>query len=240
MRLRIVFNGSVPKDDGADAINEDQTATDESRQRFAVSDGASESYDSARWARLLANAWVAGGMAVSRQGLEQVISEYERACDPSSLSWSKRGAFDRGSFATLLGVTVRGAAARIVAMGDSMVLGLPIDGATLSFPYSLSDEFDRRPLLLSTSRDANNALFDRSVARGCITRWPLHPGAVLLLMTDALGQWLLRRGASASSCAVLLAIRTPEDLHAFVRSEQASGAMRRDDTTLLHLSAEEA
>lgn len=238
MHLRIVFQGSVPKDDGPEATNDDCYAGNESSQRFAVTDGASESYDSARWSRLLADAWVTGGAVVSRAGLKTLIREYEAACDPQSLSWSKRGAFERGSFATLLGVSTRGDIARIAAFGDSIVVGFPVDGATQSFPYSLAEEFDRRPLLLSTKADANEAVLQRLSVRTCLTSWPLVPGTTLLLMTDALGQWVLRRNADAATRDLLRAIKTCEELQAFVRAERAGGAMRRDDTTLVHLQAE--
>jgi hypothetical protein len=240
MRLRIVFNGSIPKDDSPDAVNEDQTATDEARQLFAVSDGASESYDSARWARLIADAWLADGAVASRHVLDRLVREYEVGCDPASLSWSRQAAFDRGSFATLLGVSLRGSNLRIVAVGDSLAVGLGIDGGPLTFPYTAADEFDRRPLLLSTRSHANTALASRAAARGCVARWQLRPGSVLLLMTDALGQWLLRDGASESSCAILMNIRGQEELRDLVISRRDSGMMRRDDTTLLHLCAEES
>lgn len=238
MHLRIVFQGTVPKDDGPEATNDDCYAGNEPRQRFAVTDGASESYDSARWSRLLADAWVAGGSVVSRAGLASLIREYEEACDPTALSWSKRGAFERGSFATLLGVSTRGDLARIVAFGDSIVVGFPVDGGTQSFPYTLAEEFDRRPLLLSTKAEANGAVLQRVTVRTCLTAWPLVPGTTLLLMTDALGQWLLRRNADAASRDALRAIRTSEELQGFVTAERSTGAMRRDDTTLVHLQAE--
>lgn len=238
MRLRIVFQGSVPKDDGPDATNEDSIAVDEARQRFALSDGASESYHSGLWSKLLSEAWVAGGHHVSRTGLESVIRRYEEACDPESLSWSKRGAFDRGSFATLLGIEVRGDALRVTAFGDSIVVASPIDESFRSFPYTTVDEFERRPLLLATVRVANVEVLQRRASRSKIVRWPLAPGIALLAMTDALGQWLFRQNANDSSRSALEQIRTVAQLSALVDSERAAGRMRRDDTTLLHLQPE--
>jgi hypothetical protein len=238
MHLRIVFQGSVPKDDSPGSANDDSFAGDESSQRFAVADGASESYASGRWSRLVADAWVRGGAAISRAGLNRLISEYEEACAPETLSWSKLGAFERGSFATLLGVSMRGDRARIVAFGDSIVVGAPIEGATLSFPYTFPEEFDSRPHLLSTKASANAAVLHKSSVHTCVTVWPLAPGSTLLLMTDALGQWTLRRNADATARGTLEAITTCEELRDFVSAERAKGAMRRDDTTLIHLRAE--
>jgi hypothetical protein len=238
MRLRIVFTGSIPKDDSPDAVNEDQTATDEARQLFAVSDGASESYDSARWARLIADEWISSGAVATRLGLDRLVREYEFGCDPASLSWSRRAAYDRGSFATLLGVSLRGSEIRVVAIGDSLAVGLQMGIEPRSFPYQAAEDFDRRPLLLSTRLAANEALADRTVARGCVTRWPIQPGSTLLLMTDALGQWLLRHGLDSSACSSLQQIRSGEELRELVVAERSVGMMRRDDTTLLHLRVE--
>ena len=239
MRLNIVFQGSVPKDDEQDKTNDDSYASNISCQRFAVADGASESYDSARWSRLLADAWVSDEQGINREGLRNLIHEYEVACEPDTLSWSKRGAFERGSFATLLGVSMEGDLARIAAFGDSIVVGFPVNGAAKTFPYTDANEFDSRPLLLSTKADANEAVLQRISDRTCLTEWPLVPGTTLLLMTDALGQWALRRNADVPTLDTLKAIATPEDLTNLVRTERATGAMRRDDTTLVHLRAVE-
>jgi hypothetical protein len=238
LRLRIVFQGSVPKEDAPDAPNEDQIAADEARQRFAVCDGASESYDSARWSRLLADAWVVGGAAVSRNGLRTIVRRYDAACDPNSLSWSKRAAFDRGSFATVLGISLHGNRVRVFAVGDSIAVHVASSGTVATFPYTRGEEFDQRPLLFSTSSAANEGMLDEATFDLFIANWRLESGGNLLLMTDALGQWLLRRDADTASCTALLAVRTVEELRSFVDRERSSGAMRRDDTTLVHLRAE--
>lgn len=238
MRLRVVFNGSIPKDHDVGDFNEDQSSTDEFRQRFALSDGASESYDSARWARLIVDAWVAGDNFLRREGLARLIRRYDFACDPPSLSWSRRAAFERGSFATLLGVSLRGSSVRVVSIGDSLAVWSDIGGETSTFPYTRASDFDRRPLLLSTRSDANSSLASRTVARGCAIRWSVRPGSALLLMTDAVGQWLLRSSSFNDSCSLLRGIRRQEEFRDFVLSQRAVGMMRRDDTTLLHLCAE--
>jgi len=238
VRLRIVFQGSVPKEDAPDAPNEDQIAADEARQRFAVCDGASESYDSARWSRVLADAWVAGGSVVSRKGFRAIVRQYEAECDPDALSWSKRAAFDRGSFATVLGVSLHRNRVRVFAVGDSIAVLISNSGGVATFPYTRGEEFDQRPLLFSTNASANEGLLRGAALKRWLATWPLQPGGALLLMTDALGQWLLRRDADVASYTALLAIHTVEQLNSFVRAERLNGAMRRDDTTLVHLRAE--
>lgn len=238
LRLRVVFKGSVPKEDSPGSPNEDCVAVDEFRQRFALCDGASESYDSARWARLVADAWIANADDLIPVGLPAVTSTYDAACTPESLSWSKLAAFERGSFSTLLGISVKGRWARIAAFGDSVVVHIPPSGLPMSFPYTKGDQFDRRPTLLSTVRRANNGVLRKAVRRRWIRSWQLQPGSVLLLMTDALGRWLLSRKPEERPYARLLEISADEELCEFVRSERASRAMRRDDTTLVRLKAD--
>lgn len=238
MRLQVVFSGTVPKEDFAGYANEDQFYLDPVRQRFALSDGASESYDSASWARLLVDAWGAGAFPATRQSLEELIGKYERACAPATLSWSKVAAFRRGSFATFLGVRLCGGSVRIIAVGDTMIVGRPIHGATASFPYQLPEDFEQRPLLLSTNRDANSEWCTRAVIRCCMKRWPIVNGATMLLMTDALGRWFLGPDRCQAH-ELLLAIRRTEELQELVRSAQSAGVMRRDDTTLVHLRVED-
>lgn len=238
MHLRVVFQGSVPKDESPDATNDDNVAADEKRQRFAISDGATESYHPALWSRILCEGWTAGTRAATRTALQESIRSYEAACDPPSLSWSKQAAFERGSFATLIGLELRNHLLRIVAFGDSIIVGWPIAGEINSFPYSTAEEFDQRPLLLSTRMDANTFALQRQLVRASTTLWPLAPGTVLLAMTDALGQWLLQRNAEQEARQSLATIRTVEQLQQIVSTERAAGTMRRDDTTLLHLQAE--
>jgi len=72
-----------------------------------VSDGASVSFDSASWSRILARRF-AQHPQFDPDWVAQAIADYAKLHDRDSLPWMQQAAFDRGSFASLLGVTDRG------------------------------------------------------------------------------------------------------------------------------------
>src|SRR5579872_5977396 len=73
----------------------------------AVSDGASVSFDSASWSHLLARRY-AQHPDFDAAWLEQAMAAYAKVHDRDGLPWMQQAAFDRGSFASLLGVRDRG------------------------------------------------------------------------------------------------------------------------------------
>lgn len=156
MKLRVDLAVTVPKDIEHQELNEDAWAVDETVSKVALSDGASESYDSRTWATLLVKAYAADS-AFSIEWLGKVLADYSSMVNYESLSWSKQAAFDRGSFATLLGLELApNGDVEVLALGDSVAFHLRGDQLLSSFPYTLPEQFDARPLLLSTLA-ANNS-----------------------------------------------------------------------------------
>src|SRR5215831_4963322 len=99
-RLPLAF--SVPKRE--DQHNEDsfhRTA----KGVYALSDGASVSFDSASWARILVRRYTRNP-EFTREWLSAAIAEFCKLYDRDSLTWVQQASFDRGSFASLLGVRV--------------------------------------------------------------------------------------------------------------------------------------
>jgi hypothetical protein len=258
-RLRLTFGATIAKDDdvggtatvllasATDAVsfgeilpkagNDDCFSASEEFQLFAMSDGASESYDSSLWSKVLCLQWILGNGAVSRSALYARIRDYTELCRPTTLSWSKQAAFERGSYATFLGVRMRRGMVQILAFGDSLAVWHQGDRAE-SFPYCTPQQFDERPLCLSTLKDRNEPAI--TALRVSFTSWPMEPSAKLLLMTDALGRWLLSQSDARHGRDRLLAIQSPAEFAQFVLAERRAGAMRRDDTTLAVLSLEAA
>src|SRR5215831_6107800 len=149
--MRETFRASVPKYAQDSGFIEDAIGARPLRGIYAVSDGASESFDSATWARLLVRRFV-DAPDVNHGWLDKTVACYNRQFDRETMSWSAQAAFDRGSFATLTGVVLRsgGTLATILGVGDS--IALLADGHTLvkSFPYDRPEQFKQRPILLST------------------------------------------------------------------------------------------
>jgi len=202
----------------------------------AVSDGASVSFDSASWSRILVRryaqnprfdaAWVAGAIAAFA-GLH----------NRDSLPWMQQAAFDRGSFASLLGIADHGAGrVGVLAVGDSLAVLCDGDHVVASFPYEVPEQFNADPQLLSTN-PAENKFLD---GPGCISElyreWDPGPleNPALLCVTDALGRWILsERGREPSPIALLRGVGSRREFARLVKVERVAGHMRRDDTTLL-------
>ncbi len=233
------FFGSIPKLTGDADRNEDAFTWSPRRSVLALSDGASESFDSGLWARILVGLFVVRPV-LSLARVDLAILAYTRHHDPQSMSWSRQAAFDRGSFATLLGVAVSPELdqARVLAVGDTMALLLDGTRLVASFPYTDPEDFRRQPTLLSTRREHNGFLKRPDHADSSTTVWHLDRLAEprIVCMTDAVAEWFLRR-AQADPCAgeVLLGMSNVADLEGLVARERAAGRMQVDDSTVLIL-----
>jgi len=202
----------------------------------AVSDGASVSFDSASWSRILARRY-AQHPQFDLDWVAQAIADYAKLHDRDSLEWMQQAAFDRGSFASLLGVTGRGdGRIGVLAIGDSLAVLCDGDRLIASFPYETPEQFEARPQLLSTNPAENVFLTEPDALAGLCVEWDLGPldKPALLCATDALGCWILsQRDSETSPVARLRGIAKSRAFARFVEEERAAGRMRRDDTTLL-------
>ena len=166
--------------------------------------------------------------------LEACIAEFNKHHDRATMPWHKEIAFDRGSFASLLGVRPTGTGIHIDAIGDSLAVLCDGNVRKDSFPYCEVEQFDQAPMLLCTDPAKNPIFADGVLAREWMHDWSLEPlqSPRLLCMTDALGQWLLSR-ESNDSTEMLFSLETQEAFEKFVLDEREAGKLKRDDTTLL-------
>jgi hypothetical protein len=206
---------------------------------YALSDGASVSFDSASWARILVRRY-ARNPQFNRAWLAAAIAEFRGLYDRDSMQWMQQASFDRGSFASLLGVRVidAGRLIQIFSIGDSLAVLCDGDRIKATFPILAASEFNRSPQLLC-SNPVQNVFLDKIDPDYDLTADWTFCGLeqpALLCMTDALGHWLLsRRDHDPSPIALLRELRTPAAFARFVRQERGAGRMRRDDTTLIAL-----
>jgi hypothetical protein len=241
VRLRVDLAASVPKDGERPELNEDIWAHEPGLTCFALSDGASESYDSKRWARLLVQKYAADPHFLPAW-VDAAVSDYNGSVDFDALSWSQQAAFERGSFATLLGLQLaeNRREIEVLAVGDSLACHIRNGVLLASYPYTTPEEFDARPALLSTIGSGNTFLRDPEFfARNTSKTWVVEAGDVVLLVTDAMGQWLLREmSVDAGSLVTLAAVTSESELGELTARLRAEHRMRVDDTTLLRLVVE--
>jgi hypothetical protein len=233
-RLPLAF--SVPKRE--DQHNEDSFHRS-TKGVHALSDGASVSFDSASWARILVRRYTRDP-EFTREWLAAAISEFLELYDRDSLPWMQQASFDKGSFASLLGVRIvdGGRLIQVLSVGDSLAVLCDGDRIKATFPLSDASEFTRSPQLICTNPAENAFLDEVDFAYDLVADWTFHglEQPALLCMTDALGHWLLsQRDRNASPISVLRQVKTPGAFARFVQEERAAGRMKRDDTTLMAL-----
>lgn len=230
-RMPLAF--SVPKGEGhnEDSFNRSHKGV------YALSDGASVSFDSASWARILVRRYTQNPQ-FSREWLSAAIAEFRELYDRESLPWMQQASFDKGSFASLLGVRVvdQGRRIQVFSIGDSIAVLCDGDCIKATFPLSTASQFSNSPQLLCTNPAQNAFLDEVDFSYDLVADWSFRglTEPALLCMTDALGYWLLSQ-RDHSPISVLRKLRTPGAFAHFVQAERAAGRMRRDDTTLIAL-----
>ena len=238
--MKILFAGQVPKDPLFPDAIEDALAY--YRERFAVSDGASESFDSKIWAHLLTTHFVLFP-ALNPKWLDDVVSDYLDKFDLSQMTWSKESAFERGSFASLLGIEQNSedGTVDVLAVGDTIAVLLDGDVFIASFPYKHAEEFQQRPELFCTNASLNAFFSSPNFFSRHLKTWSLKKNTIpiILCMTDALGGWALRNEREGHPVwQELRGIENVSELEALVLRERHARNMRIDDVTLVILSCE--
>jgi hypothetical protein len=173
---------------------EDFAAVDPRAGRFAVADGASESWQGGLWARLLVEDFVRGPGGTGgawMDGLAPLQHRWAEAAPAPGETppWWLEDRLRRGAFATFLGVELlpgEGASWRwrALALGDSCLFQVRGGALMTSFPLTRADDFGNSPWLLGSRTPARQPVHTEGEGRA---------GDRLWLMTDALGQWFLRR-----------------------------------------------
>lgn len=236
------FGGTVPKEFASPEANEDALALSDDGARFALSDGASDSFNSKLWANLLAHKFLADP-GLNADWLAAALADYAAAHDFASMSWSKQAAFERGSFATLLGGEYfpEHHAVELLGVGDTVALLFDAGDLVCAWPLDDPERFQERPSLLSTVARHNDFLTtgDFRTKHVKIVQLAELRAPQLLCMTDALGEWALRSLRDKDSgVSDLLSLQSEEQLAELVLRERAAKRMRIDDSTLLALSFE--
>lgn len=238
MRFRIDFAASVPKDAASPSLNEDAWTHDEACTCVGLSDGASESFDSRTWARSLVEKYV-DDQNVDAHWVDAVARQYIQSVDFDSLGWSAQRAFDRGSFATLLGLKLVENATDldVLCVGDSLAVHMRRGAVLATFPFTKPEDLEARPTLVSTRREANTFLEEP----GFFTRetWTVLPGDVIYAVTDAVAHWLLSEmHTCADTLQTLQELSTEGEFAELIFELRAAQRMKLDDSTLIRLVVE--
>lgn len=234
------FAGTCPKESHEHDSNEDQNAFSEDGARFALCDGASESYNSRLWAKVLAEKFAANP-AFGPEWIAEALRDYIAEHDFEVMTWSQHAGFDRGSFSTLLGVEFDSEHRTVEALAIGDCVAVLVDGERFvdAWPFSDPERFKEHPTLLATKSEHNAFVSELGFWTRSVKTF--HLGALenprLVCMTDALAEWTLRGVREGEpTLGRLLSLTTEAELAELVLEARAAKRMRVDDSTLIVVS----
>jgi hypothetical protein len=204
----------------------------------AVSDGASTTFESRKWARLLTSSFVKEPQF--GQTREQVLAWSARLAvkwredltlDGNAPWWDVASAHE-GSAATLVGARFDGTATdggtwECMALGDACFFHVSGGKLVKAFPIEDPEDFDNVPGLICTDREKNKANLCL-LSRGDRGTW--SPGDRFFLLTDALAEWFLRGRDDKPAPWDILEALDQEEFAARVPGWRVNG-LRDDDLT---------
>jgi hypothetical protein len=224
----------VPKSGNDASEYEDAYAIEPAALRFAVADGASETSFARQWAGLLVERFVNAPAAAAdlREWVAPLQAAWAGANQGKATSWYAEEKAREGAFSSLLGVAIEQDRWRALAVGDSCLFVVRAGRLAHAFPLENAEQFNNRPLLLSSVARANQRVWDDVRS----DEGPLEDRDQLLLMTDALAQWfLVEAEMGRRPWAALARLETPDGFAMFVDCLRGGGALRNDDVTLVRV-----
>lgn len=236
--MKIEFKGKIAKDFAYIRDNEDALCCSPTRGIAVISDGASESFDPKLWSSILVSRYRMN-QDINIRWLESTIKSYNKKTNVKELNWSRQAAYKRGSFASLLGVTEDSAKKllSVIAIGDSLAVLLNNNQVVETFPYKTSTEFNQHPELVSTIFYNNSFILEDNFFEKHRVTWSIKENTVILLMTDALGAWSIRKAEENTEVWTTLSnVKNLKDLQEIVLRERQEKSMKVDDSTLIILT----
>lgn len=250
MEMSMVGNWTQKRGNSAEEY-EDSFNGDTKLCRFAVADGASDSYASRVWADLLTSAFI---QEQNRSIFESQdcllvwardLSERWHSEIPwSELAWYQLEKAEYGSHATFLGLELgefkipNSSPEKLwqaIAVGDSCLFQVRNDELVTSpFPITSPEAFNTTPPLISSLEEYNSKSLE-------CTRFATGTyliGDVFLLMTDALAHWFIEQVSIGLKPWQELLNLEPDTFTQFVSQLRKSKSLRNDDVTLLTVQLE--
>ena len=231
----------VAKDGTETSDWEDGAAYSPEAGWFAVADGASTGSNSRAWAYWLVRSFVSDRdpSVLAPTGLDDWLGRVRGSFDPRSPefpssrspAWVQAAAQRQGAHATLLAGRFHDGRVTVVAVGDTCLFhlraGVPID----VFPLHDASEFGTQPDLIASEGGG-------TARRARHYRADFGDDDVLVVASDALAEWLVRRRRSPEIWRLLMRIgqggvtRLCADL-------RAARQLKNDDVTLFRARAPE-
>jgi hypothetical protein len=223
---------------------EDAIALSDRRRRYCVADGATEAYDSRRWARFLTRFWAADDGLLTKEEFEPWLAilgnRLEKRWSRKPMPWYAEEKARGGAFAAFAGIAFIPSEDRLVwqavALGDSCLLHVQDHAIVNALPISEPDAFGYHPTLIPSNLQRQQGIGEEfTVASGNAV-----PGDTFLLLTDAVAAWYLRMASNdpprVYELAELLNESDLEGFTRFVERERADKSLRNDDVAVMRIT----
>ncbi len=241
--MQIKWAYSVPKELNYPDSNEDFFLGSNDKSIVVISDGASESFDSKNWARILCKNFVkvaSPSLELNKIFLEDFFQssreEFRLMYEGKNLSWSQQLAFERGNFATLSGVIEHDDSVSILSIGDSVALWFDDQSGLESHFLKSSEEFEARPLLISSLESDDIHFFSNDIAKWTaiqIRKEYIKDNSIYLL-TDAIAAYVFKLREQNKIEEIYSLLRLNQiDLENWVLKSRADRTLKVDDTTIV-------
>ena len=240
--MKIIFQGTHPKEVGDEKANEDSFAFSSDLNKLILCDGASESYDSKLWAKIICNSFIESD-DINDEWLVTAIKKYVIEYDFDNMSWSQLSAYQRGSFSTFTSISLDFANKKIITrqFGDSFIFFFTKKNGHYEYlPTFDIPDFQSNPTLLSTRMDLNQVIdFSHNNIKSYL-EIPIkedHDSIIAICATDALADWFFRAMTVMNHSRLVNIFLTMNDykFNKLIRFCRNRRTLMVDDTTLIIL-----
>lgn len=218
--------------------------------RCALSDGATSTSFSRKWANLLVRNCVLE-LESTHQNLKAVVKngqiQWSKSISELDLPWHAIQKTQQGAFSTLLWFRIvqTGYSNKMLgnwqaaAIGDTCFFHIRANNIQASFPVQKSSEINNHPFLLSSIENKNEILWKNGLPQK--GRGAFEGGDEFLFMTDALSYWFLNELEQGKSPLEeirnqLLISRTKAvKFDEWITGLRRNNSLKNDDSTLAYL-----
>jgi len=216
--------------------------------RFAVADGATETYESARWVDQLIGSFMSpdqvGGASwpeLERASLTDwfhAMQDRWQAAAPAASDYIEEVKIRQGTLATFVGGEILGLGTsapiwRAAALGDSILFHVRDGNLADQFPRLRSADFASAPEGISTLP----ARLDRMSEQVQLRQGRLAPGDTIFAATDAFAKWMITcvEQGDQALWPLLCELVHPDVFVQLVTAQRRAMAMKDDDVTLMRI-----
>ncbi|MEJ2899361.1 MULTISPECIES: hypothetical protein [Acinetobacter] len=240
--MKVVFQGTHPKEIGEEKANEDSFAFSNDLTKFILCDGASESYNSQLWAKIICDSFVESD-DINDDWLNNAAKKYVLEHDFNNMSWSQLSAYQRGSFSTFASINLDFVNKKIITrlFGDSFIFFFKKNDGKYTYHQTFDiPDFHANPTLISTKIELNSSIDFSKENSNHYLEIPIlsnDESIVAICATDALADWFCRTMTVIDHNKLVNIFLTINErkFNRLVRFSRSRGSLKVDDTTLVIL-----